>query len=189
MRTGFGVAGAYEVARRVEQDLAATGKAKQPTSNRWRSRDRGAGRAGRRSGDRPAPALPGAGRAGHAADHPDRRRHRHGQADGCRRGVAYRLGITSTSTDSCHHARAVHARVPSSRSTTRASTLAALPTAQEEEVDPLLHGFPEQTPFSSGYRRRSTGRSRRAGRWSSKAFISCRGCSRGWSRTRSSSTA
>ena len=189
MRTGLGVAGAYEVARRVEQDLAATGKR---TADFERMEELAIEVLGEPDGalaigrlrryqeldelDMPLIILiggaTGTGKSTVAAE------------------VAYRLGITRvTSTDFVRQTmRALF--TPEFLPAIHYSSFdaGALPTAQEEEVDPPR--FLEQTRHVLvGSRRRSTGRSRRAGRWSSKAFISCRGCSRGWSRTRSSSTA
>ena len=147
MRTGLGVAGAYEVARRVEQDLAATGKR---TADFDRMEELAIEVLGEPDGalaigrlrryqeldelDLPLIILiggaTGTGKSTVAAE------------------VAYRLGITRvTSTDFVRQTmRALF--TPEFLPAIHYSSFdagRALPTAQEEEVDPLLHGFLEQT--------------------------------------------
>jgi 2-phosphoglycerate kinase len=147
MRTGLGVAGAYEVARRVEQDLAATGKR---TADFEQMEELAIEVLGEPDGalaigrlrryqeldelDMPLIILiggaTGTGKSTVAAE------------------VAYRLGITRvTSTDFVRQTmRALF--TPEFLPAIHYSSFdagRALPTAQEEEVDPLLHGFLEQT--------------------------------------------
>jgi 2-phosphoglycerate kinase len=147
MRTGITVERAYELARRIEQDLSANGKR---TANLERIQELAADVLGEEDGglamgrlrryqeldelDLPLIILiggaTGTGKSTVAAE------------------VAYRLGITRvTSTDfvrqtmralfTAEFLPAIHY---SSFDAGR-----ALPTAQEEEIDPLLHGFLEQT--------------------------------------------
>ena len=147
MRTGLGVTAAYEVARRIEQDLASRGK---HTTDFDRIEELAVEVLGEDDGglaigrlrryqeldelDMPLIILiggaTGTGKSTVASE------------------VAYRLGITRvTSTDfvrqtmralfSAEFLPAIHY---SSFDAGR-----ALPTAQEEEIDPLLHGFLEQT--------------------------------------------
>ena len=147
MRTGLGVTSAYEVARRVEQDLDRRGKR---TADFDRIQEL---------------AVEVLGEADGGAAIGQLRRYQEldeldvpliiliGGATGTGKStvaseVAYRLGITRvTSTDFVRQTMwalftpeflpAIHY---SSFDAGR-----ALPTAQEEEVDPLLHGFLEQT--------------------------------------------
>jgi 2-phosphoglycerate kinase len=147
MRAGLGVERAYEVARRIEQDLAAQGKR---TTDFDRIQELAVEVLGEPDGgltigrlrryqeldelDLPLIVLiggaTGTGKSTIASE------------------VAYRLGITRvTSTDfvrqtmralfTAEFLPAIHY---SSFDAGR-----ALPTAQEEEIDPLLHGFLEQT--------------------------------------------
>lgn len=147
MRTGLGVTPAYEVARRIEQDLAASGKRAadfdriQLLAVEVLGEDDGNLAIGRlrRYQELDELELPliiliggatGTGKSTVAAE------------------VAYRLGITRvTSTDFVRQTmRALF--TPDFLPAIHYSSFdagRALPTAQEEEVDPLLHGFLEQT--------------------------------------------
>ncbi|HEX2293254.1 MAG TPA: hypothetical protein VHH55_08065 [Gaiellaceae bacterium] len=147
MRTGLGVERAYEVARRIEQDLAAAGRR---TADFDRIQElavevlgdaEGEQAIGRLRGykeldelDQPLIVLiggaTGTGKSTIAAE------------------VAYRLGITRvTSTDFVRQTMRAFF-TPEFLPAIHYSSFdagRALPTAQEEEVDPLLHGFLEQT--------------------------------------------
>lgn len=147
MRTGLGVTPAYEVARRIEQDLAASGKRAadfdriQLLAVEVLGEDDGNLAIGRlrRYQELDELELPliiliggatGTGKSTVAAE------------------VAYRLGITRvTSTDFVRQTmRALF--TPDFLPAIHYSSFdagRALPSAQEEEVDPLLHGFLEQT--------------------------------------------
>lgn len=147
MRTGLGVTPAYEVARRIEQDLAASGKRAadfdriQQLAVEVLGEDDGNLAIGRlrRYQELDELELPliiliggatGTGKSTVAAE------------------VAYRLGITRvTSTDFVRQTmRALF--TPDFLPAIHYSSFdagRALPSAQEEEVDPLLHGFLEQT--------------------------------------------
>jgi 2-phosphoglycerate kinase len=147
MRAGVGVERAYELARRIEQDLGARGER---TANIDRIQELAADVLGepegglaigrlRRYQDLDELDLPliiliggatGTGKSTVAAE------------------VAYRLGITRvTSTDFVRQTmRALF--TPEFLPAIHYSSFdagRALPTMQEEEVDPLLHGFLEQT--------------------------------------------
>lgn len=147
MRAGVGVEGAYELARRIEQDLGARGER---TADIDRIQELAADVLGDTDGalaigrlrrykeldelDVPLIILiggaTGTGKSTVAAE------------------VAYRLGITRvTSTDFVRQTmRALF--TPEFLPAIHYSSFdagRALPTAQEEEVDPLLHGFLEQT--------------------------------------------
>lgn len=147
MRAGVGVERAYELARRIEQDLAARG---QRTAVFDRIRELAADVLGEEDGrvaidrlrryqeldelDLPLIILiggaTGTGKSTVAAE------------------IAYRLGITRvTSTDFIRQTmRALF--TPEFLPAIHYSSFdagRALPTAQEEEIDPLLHGFLEQT--------------------------------------------
>jgi 2-phosphoglycerate kinase len=147
MRAGVGVERAYELARRIEQDLAARGER---TADIDRSQELAADVLGDTDGgvaigrlrryqeldelDLPLIILiggaTGTGKSTVAAE------------------VAYRLGITRvTSTDFVRQTmRALF--TPEFLPAIHYSSFdagRALPTMQEEEVDPLLHGFLEQT--------------------------------------------
>ncbi len=147
MRAGVGVERAYELARRIEQDLAARG---QRTAVFDRIRELAADVLGEEDGrvaidrlrryqdldelDLPLIILiggaTGTGKSTVAAE------------------IAYRLGITRvTSTDFVRQTmRALF--TPEFLPAIHYSSFdagRALPTAQEEEIDPLLHGFLEQT--------------------------------------------
>ncbi|HEX7255008.1 MAG TPA: hypothetical protein VF236_03700 [Gaiellaceae bacterium] len=147
MRTGLGVTPAYEVARRIEQDLASSGK---QTADFQRIQELAVDVMGEEDGglaitrlrryrdldelDLPLIILiggaTGTGKSTVAAE------------------VAYRLGITRvTSTDFVRQTmRALF--TPEFLPAIHYSSFdagRALPSAQEEEVDPLLHGFLEQT--------------------------------------------
>jgi 2-phosphoglycerate kinase len=147
MRTGVTVERAYELARRIEQDLAARD---QRTADIDRIQELAADVLGEEEGglaigrlrryqeldalDTPLIILiggaTGTGKSTVAAE------------------VAYRLGITRvTSTDFVRQTmRALF--TPEFLPAIHYSSFdagRALPTAQEEEVDPLLHGFLEQT--------------------------------------------
>jgi 2-phosphoglycerate kinase len=147
MRTGVGVERAYELARRIEQDLAARGQrtAEIDRIQELASQVLGDAEGGLAIGrlrryqeldalDTPLIILiggaTGTGKSTVAAE------------------VAYRLGITRvTSTDFVRQTmRALF--TPEFLPAIHYSSFdagRALPTAQEEEVDPLLHGFLEQT--------------------------------------------
>jgi 2-phosphoglycerate kinase len=147
MRAGVGVERAYELARRIEQDLAARGER---TADIDRIQELAADVLGDTDGgvaigrlrryqeldelDLPLIILiggaTGTGKSTVAAE------------------VAYRLGITRvTSTDFVRQTmRALF--TPEFLPAIHYSSFdagRALPTMQEEEVDPLLHGFLEQT--------------------------------------------
>ena len=147
MRAGVGVERAYELARRIEQDLGARGER---TANIDRIQELAADVLGEPEGglaigrlrryqeldelDLPLIILiggaTGTGKSTVAAE------------------VAYRLGITRvTSTDFVRQTmRALF--TPEFLPAIHYSSFdagRALPTMQEEEVDPLLHGFLEQT--------------------------------------------
>jgi 2-phosphoglycerate kinase len=147
MRAGVGVERAYELARRIEVDLAARGKR---TADFDRIQELAAEVLGEADGDLAIGRLrryqeldeldvpliiliggaTGTGKSTVAAE------------------VAYRLGITRvTSTDFVRQTmRALF--TPEFLPAIHYSSFdagRALPTAQEEEVDPLLHGFLEQT--------------------------------------------
>lgn len=147
MRTGLGVERAYEVARRIEQDLAAQGKR---TTDFDRIQELAVEVLGEPDGgltigrlrryqeldelDMPLIVLiggaTGTGKSTVSSE------------------VAYRLGITRvTSTDFVRQTmRALF--TPEFLPAIHYSSFdagRALPTAQEEEIDPLLHGFLEQT--------------------------------------------
>jgi 2-phosphoglycerate kinase len=147
MRTGLGVTPAYEVARRIEQDLAASGKR---TADFDRMHELAVEVMGEEGGNLAIGRL---------------RRYQEldeldlpliiliGGATGTGKStvaseVAYRLGITRvTSTDFVRQTmRALF--TPEFLPAIHYSSFdagRALPTAQEEEVDALLHGFLEQT--------------------------------------------
>jgi 2-phosphoglycerate kinase len=147
MRAGVGMERAYELARRIEQDLAARGAR---TAEIDRIQELAADVLGAADGDLAIGRLrryqeldeldlpliiliggaTGTGKSTVAAE------------------VAYRLGITRvTSTDFVRQTmRALF--TPEFLPAIHYSSFdagRALPTAQEEEVDPLLHGFLEQT--------------------------------------------
>jgi 2-phosphoglycerate kinase len=147
MRAGVGVERAYELARRIEQDLAARGER---TAVFDRIREVAADVLGEEDGrlaidrlrryqeldelDLPLIILiggaTGTGKSTVASE------------------IAYRLGITRvTSTDFVRQTmRALF--TPEFLPAIHYSSFdagRALPTAQEEEIDPLLHGFLEQT--------------------------------------------
>jgi 2-phosphoglycerate kinase len=147
IRAGVNVERAVEIARRVEKDLSQSGK---HTAELERLRDLAADVVGEAEGDRVVNFL---------------RRYQElhelevplilllGGATGTGKStvateVAYRLGITRvTSTDFVRQTmRALF--TPEFLPAIHMSSFEAgkaLPTAQEEEVDPLLHGFLEQT--------------------------------------------
>jgi 2-phosphoglycerate kinase len=147
MRTGLGVERSYEVARRIEQDLAASGK---HTAEFDRMEELAVEVLGEAEGglaigrlrryqeldELEVPLIiliggaTGTGKSTIAAE------------------VAYRLGVTRvTSTDFVRQTmRALF--TPEFLPAIHYSSFdagRALPTAQEEEVDALLHGFLEQT--------------------------------------------
>ena len=147
MRTGMGVERAYELARRIEQDLAASGRRTadfdrmQELANEVLGEVDGGLAIGRLRRyqqldelDVPLIVLiggaTGTGKSTIAAE------------------VAYRLGITRvTSTDFVRQTMRAFF-TPEFLPAIHYSSFEAgraLPTAQEEEVDPLLHGFLEQT--------------------------------------------
>jgi 2-phosphoglycerate kinase len=147
IRAGVSVERAVEIARRIEKDLAQSGK---HTVDLERLRDLAADVVGEAESDRVVSFL---------------RRYQElhelevplilllGGATGTGKStvateVAYRLGITRvTSTDFVRQTmRALF--TPEFLPAIHMSSFEAgkaLPTAQEEEVDPLLHGFLEQT--------------------------------------------
>lgn len=149
MRTGLGVERAYELARRIEQDLAAGGRR---TADFDRMQELATDVLGEVDGDLVIGRLrrysqldeldfplivliggaTGTGKSTIAAE------------------VAYRLGITRvTSTDFVRQTMRAFF-TPEFLPAIHYSSFEAgraLPSAQEEEVDPLLHGFLEQTRY------------------------------------------
>jgi 2-phosphoglycerate kinase len=147
MRAGVSVERAYELARRIEQDLSARGKR---TADFDRIQEIACDVLGDEDGDLAIGRL----RRYHELDELDLPLIiLIGGATGTGKStvaaeVAYRLGITRvTSTDFVRQTmRALF--TPEFLPAIHYSSFdagRALPTAQEEEIDPLLHGFLEQT--------------------------------------------
>ena len=180
--TGISADRAYELALAAEADIAHERPRVDLVRAARRARAREARRGGRRDDDAPAAPLPGALRP-RPADHPARRRRdRHGQVD---RRDRRRL----PARDHARHldrlrppddARLLLARVhagdpllelrgrPRDRRRGRRGQRGACSTASSSR----------RATCSSASRPRSTARSRRAGRWCSRASTSSPGCCR-----------